>query len=246
METSKSKMFKSLYLKDLREVRTEIIVVAAVAIILISWAYLRTDGLARGIIIAPMAFALGLAGFLPIITSFRLLGREWSNSTIYMMMSLPVSGSMILGSKLAVLLTEYLAGTLIVLLSGGIALLTSFPDIWQEFIGNPYYIQLAAAVYLVSITGIFFIFCNSFLSQVAGRLFKKASGFISALVFLGVFITAGKIMPETDVLLTQSQLLVSCSMQDIGVILTKGAIDLAFAALLFIAAVIIWERRIEL
>ncbi|KUG03695.1 putative membrane protein [hydrocarbon metagenome] len=246
METGKFRMFKSLYLKDLREVRTEILVVAAVTIILIGWAYLKTEGAARGIIVAPMSFALGLAGFLPIITSFRLLGREWSNSTIYMMMSLPVSGSMMLGSKLAVLLTEYLACTLIVLLSGGIALLTSFPDLWQQFVSNSSYIQLAVATYIVSITSIFLIFCNSFVSQVTGRLFKKGSGLITALVFLGVFITVGKLMPDTTTLLTRSQLLESIFMQDIIAILTKGAIDLVFAALLFIAAVIIWERRIEL
>ncbi len=246
METSKFKMFKSLYLKDLREVRTEILVVAAVAIILISWAYLKTEGSARGIIVAPMAFALGLAGFLPVITSFRLLGKEWSNNTIYMMMSLPVSGSMMLGSKLAVLLTEYLAGTLIVLFAGGIALLTSFPDIWKEFMSDPYYLKLAIAVYGASLAGIFFIFCNSFLSQVTGKLFKKASGLISFLVFLGVFIIAAKLMPDTNILLTQSQVMVSCSMQEMGAILIKAAIDLLFAAVLFAGAVVIWERRIEL
>ncbi len=246
METSKVKMFKNLYKKDFREVRTEILVVAAVAIILISWAYFKTEGSARGIIVLPMAFALGLAGFLPIITSFRLLGKEWSNNTIYMLMSLPVSGGMMLGSKLAVLLTEYLFGTLVVLLAGGIALLTSFPEIWREVVSNPDNIKLIMAVYGLSITGIVFIFCNSFLSQVTGKLFKKASGFISFVVFLGVFYIAGKFMPDTHVLLTQSELAISSSAQELGAILIKAVIDLVSAALLFAGTVFIWERRIEL
>ncbi len=246
MAKSKSKMFKSLYLKDLREIRTELLVVAAVAIILVSWAYFKTEGLTRGIILLPTAFALGLAGFLPVITSFRILGKEWSNNTIYMMMSLPVSGSMMLGSKLAVLLTEYLAGTLVVLLTGGIALLSSFPDIWKAFISDPYSIKLALAVYGVSITGILFIFCNSFLSQLTGKLFKKASDLISLLVFLAVFVIAARIMTDSSILLTQSQLMLNYSMQEIGVLLIKAAIDLLFAVALFAAAVVLWERRIEL
>jgi hypothetical protein len=165
-----------------------------------------------------------------------------------MMMSLPVSGTMMLGSKLAVLFTEYLAGTLIVLLVGGAALISSFPDMWKEIASQSYLIQLVAATYGVSITGMLFIFCTSFMSQVSGKLFNKASGLISFIVFLGIFILAAKLMPDTRMVLNDSPLMISASVewQQIKTLLLHGLYNLLSAVLVFTGAVLIWERRIEL
>ena len=80
----------------------------------------------------PAVALMGLAGFLPVITSFRILGREWGQNNIYLMMSLQVSGTMKLGSKLLVLLSEYLAGTLLVGTISSIAIIISFPDLLPE------------------------------------------------------------------------------------------------------------------
>ena len=131
MAASKFKMFKSLYLKDLREARVEVLIVAIATLVSILWIFAKTEGDSRMIIMVPAVALMGLAGFLPVITSFRILGREWGQNTIYLMMSLPVSGTMML-PKLLVLLSEYLAGTLLVGTISSIAIIISFPDLLPE------------------------------------------------------------------------------------------------------------------
>jgi len=246
MENSKFQMFKSLYLKDFREVRLEILIVVLAAVVFIGWAYLKTEGPVRTVIFVPAVLTMGMAVVLPVISSFKLLGREWRYNTIYMMMCLPISGTMMLGSKLLVIITQYVIGTLAVALTAGIALGISFPDLWQQFIGHADYYNIILAAYLASITGILFICCSSFLSQIVGKLSAKGSGFITFIVFIVVMILGDIIMPDTEMMMHGSQMMYSVSMHEISSLLLRAVFNLAFSAVVFVGSVLLWERRVEL
>lgn len=246
MAVSKLEMFKSLYVKDLREARVEVLIVAIAAIVSILWIYAKTEGDSRMIIMLPAVALTGLAGLLPIITSFRLLGREWGHNTIYLMMSLPISGTMLLGSKLLVLLTEYLAGTLLVGTISSIAIIISFPDLLPELSRQADLIlitKILISLYAASIAGIVFLFSCSFLSQLCGKLFSRGSGLITLVVFVLLLIGSGNLSPELG---WSFHYPASDIASQISLIWIYVGITLAFALLLLAASVWIWDRKIEL
>ncbi len=246
MASNKVKMFKSLYYKDLREVRIEILIVAIAALVSILWVYGKTEGDSRMMIMVPAMALMGLAGFLPIITSFRLLGREWGQNTIYLLMSLPVSGAMMLGSKLLVLLTEYLAGTLLVGMVAAIAIFISFPELALELSRHPdlmLMIKILLSTYLASIAGIILVFSCSFLSQLFARLFSRASGLITVVIFFFLLIGVGRLTPEVSLNITYPFADIS---SQIAFLWMHIGILLVFALLLLAASVWLWERRIQL
>jgi ABC-type transport system involved in multi-copper enzyme maturation permease subunit len=113
---------------------------------------------------------LGLVGFLPLLSSFKLLSREWSHNTVYLVMSLPVSGAMILGSKMMVLLTQYIVGTLLIGLSGSLLYATKLfqffapyqPDL-AMLANHPELISNFVAFYLAGLAFLVFSMLHQFL-----------------------------------------------------------------------------------
>ena len=245
MAASKFKMFKSLYLKDLREARVEVLIVAIATLVSILWIFAKTEGDSRMIIMVPAVALMGLAGFLPVITSFRILGREWGQNTIYLMMSLPVSGTMMLGSKLLVLLSEYLAGTLLVGTISSIAIIISFPDLLPELNRQADLIlmtKILISLYAASIAAIVYLFSCSFLSQLFGKLFPGLW-----LYYLGSFplalVRPGKFSPELGWNLHYQATDIASSIAFIWIYV---GITLVLALLLLAASIWIWERKMEL
>ncbi len=266
MQKGKAGMFKALYGKELREVRLEILLIAAITVFFTILVYLKTDGNVRGFIMVPGMMTLGLAIFIPVLTSFKLFSRDWRNNTVCLRMSLPVSGTILRGSKLLALVTQYLAGTLVVVFTVSAAVFISFPEIWQLFTREPIFVQMALLMYLAGFTKILFIFCASFMSQVSGRVFSRGSGLITFVMFIALLILLTNVMPEPNALSftgvidptgTQGQVAADLSIfrqalnsaeyrQAVGYILMTSAIDLLASVLLFAGSVIIWERRVEL
>ena len=64
MAASKFKMFKSLYLKDLREARVEVLIVAIATLVSILWIFAKTERQQDDNYSSTVAL-MGLAGFLP-------------------------------------------------------------------------------------------------------------------------------------------------------------------------------------
>ncbi|HBQ26772.1 MAG TPA: hypothetical protein DD791_10305, partial [Syntrophomonas sp.] len=87
MQTSSLKKFFKLYSKEMRELRPEILVVLIATLVLNLFFYFKAQEL-PAMVIVPSMMMLGLAGFLPFISSFKLLGREWNSNTIYLLLSL--------------------------------------------------------------------------------------------------------------------------------------------------------------
>lgn len=257
MHKSKIKMLGSLYSKDLHEILPEIIIVLAGILLINGWFYLGSPEPAP-VVMGPLFLLLGLAAFLPIVSSFKLLSREWSNNTVYLIMSLPVSGAMVMGAKMLVLITQYIAGTLLVGVSGYFFWINGVSQyvMGQPMGGllkNPEMVKYLAAFYLASLVFIIFMCSSSFFSQVVGKLSRKFSGLITVVVLFAVLTLPGKILAWTGIeqnCLTPMSLRFMDGANNSSAFL--HAVNIAtlsqflFALLIFIAAVILYDKKLEL
>lgn len=233
-------MFAALYKKQMRETLPEIVVVAAVTVFVGLVVFFKAGSLLPAIA-AAMAMVLGLASFLPLISSLRL-GQEWNNNTIYMMMSLPVGGGMILGSRLTALLTQYIAGTLIVGIVGMLLALGLFPDdfVYYLKLSMPYWDE-AFLVYLLTVMILAYLISISFFSQIIGKLVSRFSGLVTLVTFFGTLWLSGKVMSlmGSQVVLGPQDLSALVLAEMVGQITVVSAVILALA-------MVIYNRRVEL
>lgn len=233
-------MFGALYKKQMRETLPEIVVVAAITVFAGLFVYFKAGSLIYAIM-AAMMMVLGLVSFLPLISSLRL-GQEWSNNTIYLMMSLPVGGGMILGSRLTALLTQYVLGTLMV---GIVSLLLAMGMFPEDF---GYYLKLSISywdeaflMYLLSVMMLAYFISISFFSQIIGKLVSRFSGLVTIITFFAVLWLSGKALS----LMTGSMAIgfPDLTAQLLGVLL--GQITLV-AAVILALAILVYNRRVEL
>lgn len=190
MQTNVGKKFIALYGKEMRELLPEIFVVLGLVILITGMYYIKPGDYPALIIISYTMLA-GLVVFLPFISSGRL-SREWSSNTIYLMMSLPVKGGMILGTKFLALLSQYLINSIVLVLAG---ILLVFPHLYMldtaeisqlnEFLAQGMVPMLL--FYLLSIAGLSYIISLSFFSQLAGKLVSRFSKVFTVVVFAGTF-----------------------------------------------------------
>lgn len=241
MVANRFNMFTALYRKQMRELLPEITVVAAVAIVTSVLLYFKIGPLMPAVII-PTFMVMGLAGLLPLISSFRL-SQEWNNNTIYLMMSLPVGGSMILGSRLAALLTQYLLGTIIAGLSGLLLTLGLFPEVFSELDPILPYWDRGVLVYLISVAWMAYLMAVSFFSQICGKLVKRASGLVTIVVFAITLWLSGHLFE-----LSWNQIGISIGFGEPSVTFFAALLASAIliAALVFALAVVVYDRRVEL
>lgn len=256
MPTSRLGMFSKLYSKEMRELAPEMITVIGLAVLAYIYLFFKTHEYPLAVI-GPIFMIGGLAAFLPVISSFKLLSREWKNNTVYLMMSLPVKGGMIMGAKLLALLSQYVLATLIAGVGGflltyalnpelGQILNTTIPgvglNLWQLW-------PQGLALYLTSIVVITYIASISFFSQMVGKLVSRFSGLVTAGVFIATAYLSGKVgdlfWGNIDPQWTNE-----INTFDLSVInqflLTNFLFSLAIAAVIFTLAVIIYNRKIEL
>lgn len=233
-------MFAALYKKQMRETLPEIVVVASVTVLIGLFVYFKLGSLLSAVAVA-MVMVLGLASFLPLISSLRL-GQEWNNNTIYLMMSLPVGGGMILGSRLTALLTQYILGTLIVGIVGMLLAFGMFPDDFGYYLklSLPYWDE-AFLLYLLTVMILAYFISISFFSQIIGKLVSRFSGLVTIITFFAVLWLSGKALS----LMTGSMAIgfPDLTAQLLGVLL--GQITLV-AAVILALAILVYNRRVEL
>lgn len=256
MHSSKMKMLGQLYMKDLHEIIPELVIVACGVVLVTVGYFLRASNDPNPVIVLPLMLLFGLAGLLPLVASFKLLSREWTNQTVYLIMSLPVSGWMVLGTKLLVLISQYIVGTLLI---GGSAYLLYITSLYQFFapgqpahmlLQNPDLFKYMLAIYLSGTMFLIFLCCVSFLSQVVGKLSRKFSGLITAVTFIATLIISGRIMDIFGVgqysanpialrmMESSSHFAYSMNLTSLG--------QLLIAVLIFILAVVIYNKKLEL
>ncbi len=261
MQTSKTKMLGKLYAKDLHEILPEILIVLIGVLLINAWFFLGSPEPAP-VVMGPLFLLLGLAGFLPIVSSFKLLSREWANNTVYLIMSLPVSGAMVMGAKMLALITQYIVGTLLVGLSGYLFWVNGVSQFFGTspitgMLHNLELVKYLLAFYFSGLAFIIFICCNSFFSQVVGKLSRKLSGLITTVVFIAVLVLPGKILSWilnttgiADAYLNPLAIRFMTGPDKSATFLNALNISslgqFLFALLIFILAVVLYDKKLEL
>lgn len=255
MQTSKARRFWTLYKKELRELAPDIIIVIAASILLNIYMYYKMSeySLAESPFFAfSLVLTCGLAGFLPLISSFKL-SREWSNQTVYLIMSLPVSGASILGAKLLALLTQLLIGGLAAGTAGAIAIYAVFPEECKYMMENIHTIAdpytTMASLALLGISTVMFWCCVSFLAQVIGKLVHKYSGVLTAVSFIAIIVLINKGMGFITAQFNFDPAHLNLQFSQAGVstyFCSASIVTLIVSALLFTIAAVIYDRKLEL
>lgn len=248
MPVSKMKMFAQLYKKEMRDLLPEIVVIIVLTIVMDGWIMLRTDGLSNAVVVIPIMISIGLAGFIPLLSSFKMISSEWSNNTVYLMMSLPVSGAMILGGKLLALFSQALIGVLAAGGAGALLFFHSFPDALQEISIHPDIYNRMFWLSIISIIGFLYLVTASFLSQLVGRLSRKRSGLLTLGTFLVILYLGQKLANLITYALTMDSMRFTAVQLDyyFNIINAYSIGYVLISALLFIAGVIIFDRKLEL
>lgn len=261
MQTNSLKKFFKLYSKEMRELRPEILVVLIATLVVDLLFYFKARQF-PAMIIGPSIMILGLAALLPFISSFKLLGREWNSNTIYLLLSLPAKGGSILGSKLLALLTQYLIGTVVVTAGSIILAFLLFPEpglvetLRQvQALGIDTRLQTIISsgtlFYLMSLVGMAYVIAISFFSQLLGKLVTRFSGLVTAIVFIATFWLMNKLMtPLWQQLGNYSQLHITQYNFNIAAINQLAGMNILIAlagtVIIFIAAVLVYNHKIEL
>jgi hypothetical protein len=256
MHSNKLKMFGQLYRKDLHEIIPEILIVV-IGVVLITASFFLRSSEPSPVVIVPLILLFGLAGLLPLVASFKLLSREWSNNTVYLIMSLPVSGAMVMGAKMLVLISQFIVGTLLIAISGYVLYANG---LYQYFTpqqpgymllqNNPELVKYLLAFYLSGLVLLIFLCCISFLSQVVGKLSRKFSGLITAGAFIAILMISGKILNAVGMGNTAANPIAIRMMGDTGSFIYNLNLSslsyLLLAFIIFILASLIYDRKLEL
>lgn len=194
MQANGYRMFSALYRKELRELAIDIVIVTVLAVLVNVYLFFKLNhGPYVHLLIVPNLMLLGLAGLLPFISSFKLISREWKSNTIYMLLSLPVKGTAVLGAKAAALLTQYVAGTMAVAVSSVlVSLALAGPEIGAAIrqlyihpeINLNQLLGTGMLCYILSMAGLVYLVSISFGSQMVGKLVRSHSGLVTLVVFI--------------------------------------------------------------
>ncbi|NLW90261.1 MAG: hypothetical protein GXY34_01480 [Syntrophomonadaceae bacterium] len=260
MQTSSWRRFSALYSKELRELRPEIVIVVAAAVLICVTMFVKSGTSERDLLVLPIVLLMGLAGFLPFVATFKLLGREWSSNTIYLIMSLPASGELILGAKLAALISQYLLGTLVVIASAVVWLYPHLPELVRSLnsmtgidMQLAQFIPGIAIAYLLSLTWLFYLISASFLSQLISKLFTRFNGAITLIAFVIILMLGSWLME-----ISRSFINTSSSINIVGTDVVSGlqqailfmginsAIYFIAAGLIMMISILVYNYRIEL
>lgn len=243
MKANRLNMFLKLYQKELQELKTEILltvfaVVAASIAVYISGPQIRWTTLL-------FVMVAGLAGLLPVISTGGIFTKEFNHNTIYLVMSLPVRGGMILGSKLAAVVSQYLIGTLTVMISGTILSYALFAEeiavIIREINGIPWNIGLA--LYFVTIVFAIYLVSLIFFSQIIAKLVNKFNYIVTFGTLFGLLWLTNKVAMSLIGSMNYAQV---ANLPPVQPIIYTALIYLGVAIVIFFASVLIYNRRIEL
>lgn len=183
MAVSRWNIFKQLFKKDWEQVRTETYFVLALALtvnMVVNILNIRQA--------TPLFVFIFIAPFLvPLYSAVQLFRREWSGGTIYLLLSLPVSGFPIFFSKLLAVLLEFMIQILGVF---GLTIVFVYlfgtddprPAFNFNFACTGNMVHALGMASLIMLGGLALVTAAIFFSQSLGRLVPKYQD-LSAFVF---------------------------------------------------------------
>ncbi|HZK43896.1 MAG TPA: hypothetical protein VFC73_06365 [Syntrophomonadaceae bacterium] len=243
MKVNHLKMFLKLYEKEMMELKTEILLTISAVIVVSVLVYFAGPRFGWPNLLFVMV--AGLAGLLPVITASKIFTKEWNSNTIYLVMSLPVRGGMILGSKLAAVVSQYLLGTITVVISTITLALVLFAEeiaiITSEFINIPW--GLGFSIYFMSLVFGVYLVALIFFSQIIGKLVAKFQGLTTVITLAGMLWLTNKVIAQLIGHMDYSPELILAPVEPF---IYTSFYYIGAAIVVFIAAVLIYNWRIEL
>lgn len=260
MRKSKWGMFKKLYIKEMQEIKQELlaIIVFALAINVASFIWPESP-----VVILPLMLVIMASGVVPIISSVRSLAKEWNNNTIYLLMSLPVKGIMVFSAKLLALFTEFLIGTsgVILITATNFMIKISVHDwtIWSQFSAqfneiSPHLsllIKVFLGLYALILTLFIYLVSIVFLSQTIARIKGKYMKIVSYISFATLIYVGSKISNWVLSNLPWIQQLNYITLEQVSTNLTLTflstiAVLVILSALMLTGAGTIYDKKLEL
>lgn len=176
----------TLYKKELRASRFAVVVFPLAIIAVALLGYLFSNRLPLGLPAAIVMMPLSVYHFLVIYQGFQTMKSEWNDRTIYLVNSLPVSGTVITSSKLGSIMTAFTINTLLSILC---SVLLALPLIERS--GNPIPAGFPWSVMItmgIKIYILFWLFNLSLavmgqFAYLSGKLVEKFSGLVSVISF---------------------------------------------------------------
>lgn len=197
MPITKGNMFKQLLKKEWDMVKAETyFVLAATLTVNLAVVVFNIEQ------VAPLyAFVLMAPFLVPLYSAVQLFRREWSEGSIYLLLSLPINGGPIFLTKLLAILLEF-----IVQVAGSFGITFLFVYLFQVadkvdprwalnfvFSERGYLIIQATVIsWLILLGGMALLASALFLSQSLGRLVSKYRGLVTFISFLALLWLAGK------------------------------------------------------
>lgn len=254
-------MFKKLYIKEMQDIKQELLVIIALALACNIGLLLWPNS------IVGFLFLLSImsSGIVPIISSVKSLSNDWNNNTIYLLKSLPVKGSMVLLAKIMALLSEFFIGTvavfILMVLSSLIRVIIetpiSFSEMWNQFItgigaaNSQMFFKVMFLVYIAVLAGFVYLVSMIILSQMIARIKGKYMRLISYISFISLAYIGGKVggyimsnLPWTQYLQFAPPEQIPANL--ISVFLSAIIIIILLSALMIIGAGTIYDKKVEL
>lgn len=264
---SKWMMFKKLYKREMYELKTEIYAIIIFTLVANMLFYIWPES---GITTLPLFLSFVAVGLVPLFAAIRSLSKEWNNNTIYLIKSLPVSGNIVLSSKILSILSEFIICSLVVGIIVAVFFSLKFfapylQDIIQEC--NNYRqeilqfikmtVQTGLLTYLTIVAGFFYTVSIIFLSQLIARIAGKYMRLISVVSFfvfsyLGGLIS-GKVIDKLPWLNNISNWEIYNGMHAwdhtsymTASILSTIAVTIIIGAVALIAGGLIYDKKLEI
>jgi len=201
MEISRAKMFRTLFKKDLLLGKNESLLILGFIVLGNIFLYYKSQTTIPAEV-WPVEAAFGLSSvllsFIPLsifFRSFASISSEWKENTVYMMMSLPVSGTMILLSKVLSLITRLLI-LLIVALPFTAIFFMKMP-LTQMFVNIDIDMNLVKIISMyvgiLILMYILYLVIAIFSAQI-GTLVKKFSGLFTFIIFIVMNMVVSKLI----------------------------------------------------
>ncbi|QUH26524.1 ABC-2 transporter permease [Serpentinicella alkaliphila] len=252
MEISKGRMFRTLFKKDLMLAKNESLII--LGIIALGNLFLYYKAQTSWPLEVSLGFSWVLLMFIPLsifIRAFSSISSEWKENTVYLMMSLPVSGMLVLLSKLLSLITRLIL-LLIVATPFTAILFFRLPMLRMMDLNiNAQFVKIAFMYATLIILGYIMYLIIAIFSVHIGKIVKKFSGVVTFLAFIVTNYVVSKILEISFNALSNGVVRVEQPGIQINHIssfefLTASTVILLISCVIFYITSVIYERKVEL
>lgn len=182
-------MIFNLYKNELNKLKKETILFMALSLLLnMFFLYKSYNGWNQESVLGINVFLMGMTFVIPfMLAEAKLISQDWKDNTIYLIMSLPISGKKLFFVKYLAVITQYIVLSLSSILIFAVQSIVflqrtnKFDFFLQQVkeILNITTFNSSIFLYILSISVLVYLTSIVLLSALVGKMFKKYSGLIT-------------------------------------------------------------------